>query len=547
MNSDDLEGFTWIHTEFATALHAFRGGFNEAIKKSVFDKDFLTELGITESLSSWLKHWACYISFLRRRRWFYRTWVIQEAAMAQDLLFVCNRTSFQWDRLMEIAVFISASNWTAQLSPNGEKYRGISVGSEIRRIALLRDEYQSGGPQADGPSERKAISSVAFGAKTDTELWFCYLESLLFQTRGQGACDARDKIFSMLGLAKSHTPNQIEFPIQPNYDRKVEYIYTSVTTKMLQNTPTLSTLSLVEDRSKRNLRSLPSWVPDYSHSLPWTPLTYLNYSGRFDTSLTRKESGLSPTISQNTLIVSAVRVGVISQVCEPMNEILGGPYLLPALLICLALPSIYHSTSESRVEVLAKCLIADTLGTVPDNSSMKRCFHDWLVGALALNLTNSVLDTVQRDRLMHCLRLLRTQGPQQDDLVPTIREIDSAVEGIRNFQELQRSNRDIRFSILDSVGENSKYVAFSQACSRVGDNRRLFLTSCGYLGLGPRSTDLHDEVWLFHGARVPFVLRNILAENETFVLVGETYLHGIMHGENMTEQLRREMRPIHIV
>ncbi|KKY23522.1 putative ankyrin and het domain protein [Diplodia seriata] len=57
-------------------------------------------------------------------------------------------------------------------------------------------------------------------------------------------------------------------------------------------------------------------------------------------------------------------------------------------------------------------------------------------------------------------------------------------------------------------------------------------TAGGYLGLGPKSIRKGDEVWLVQGARVPFILRTDF-EKDAQVIVGETYLHGFMHGEMM--------------
>ncbi|KAF2174182.1 hypothetical protein M409DRAFT_16452 [Zasmidium cellare ATCC 36951] len=66
--------------------------------------------------------------------------------------------------------------------------------------------------------------------------------------------------------------------------------------------------------------------------------------------------------------------------------------------------------------------------------------------------------------------------------------------------------------------------------SQMLDHRILFTTSThGYLGLGPRSLRPGDQVWLLAGAKVPHVLR--LKGNGRFELVGECYVHGIMHGE----------------
>lgn len=78
---------------------------------------------------------------------------------------------------------------------------------------------------------------------------------------------------------------------------------------------------------------------------------------------------------------------------------------------------------------------------------------------------------------------------------------------------------------------------FGRAYSRAYSGRRLFVTRKRYFGLGPASLEVGDSVFLLSGAKVPFILRPIAVEERpdnarrAFHLVGEAYVHGIMHGE----------------
>ncbi|KAI0147064.1 hypothetical protein GGR57DRAFT_506041 [Xylariaceae sp. FL1272] len=60
--------------------------------------------------------------------------------------------------------------------------------------------------------------------------------------------------------------------------------------------------------------------------------------------------------------------------------------------------------------------------------------------------------------------------------------------------------------------------------------RQFFGTTNGYMGRGLDSVQRGDIVGVFIGAKVPFVLRPT-ADNDGLYLVGECYVHGIMHGE----------------
>ena len=58
--------------------------------------------------------------------------------------------------------------------------------------------------------------------------------------------------------------------------------------------------------------------------------------------------------------------------------------------------------------------------------------------------------------------------------------------------------------------------------------RRLCLTEKGYIGLAPENAQLGDKVAILLGMPAPQILRR---QGSNFVLVGESYIHGIMQGE----------------
>lgn len=79
----------------------------------------------------------------------------------------------------------------------------------------------------------------------------------------------------------------------------------------------------------------------------------------------------------------------------------------------------------------------------------------------------------------------------------------------------------------------------STLVSTAVDDKRFFVTEKGYIGWGPKSSEVGDRVGVLLGAEVPFLLRSLTQEQpgssgekqEDFTLVGETYVHGIMDGE----------------
>ncbi|KAJ5056212.1 hypothetical protein J3E74DRAFT_294561 [Bipolaris maydis] len=60
-------------------------------------------------------------------------------------------------------------------------------------------------------------------------------------------------------------------------------------------------------------------------------------------------------------------------------------------------------------------------------------------------------------------------------------------------------------------------------------DRRIAVTEQGYLGLVPACSQIGDELYLLGGATVPFVLRQ--KNTRKFLLVGDSYIDGVMEGE----------------
>lgn len=71
------------------------------------------------------------------------------------------------------------------------------------------------------------------------------------------------------------------------------------------------------------------------------------------------------------------------------------------------------------------------------------------------------------------------------------------------------------------------------------ENQAFFITKSGYIGIGPLKTQPGDQVWVFHGGNVPFVMRRTGEEKRDcpqLRLVGDAYVQGIMDGEIMDDK-----------
>ena len=64
------------------------------------------------------------------------------------------------------------------------------------------------------------------------------------------------------------------------------------------------------------------------------------------------------------------------------------------------------------------------------------------------------------------------------------------------------------------------------------EGQRLYSTAGGRVGIAARTTKMGDKICTFNGAPVLYVLHRVEdREQEMYSLVGDTFIHGLMHGE----------------
>ncbi|KAG5767928.1 hypothetical protein H9Q72_004355 [Fusarium xylarioides] len=164
---------------------------------------------------------------LVKRPWFFRTWVIQEIALAKRAVMMCGEEETPW-RNVEIG-------WKPDFS------------SGAKGLSSSRDG------ECDHPIK---------GFDPDSHVWSLRMlgvgsdpMSILRYSRVCQTTEIRDKIYGILGLFE---PGFI--PV--DYDMPVEDIFRQLTEAVIKLTKDLSILENVG--AKRNYPNLPSWVPDFT-------------------------------------------------------------------------------------------------------------------------------------------------------------------------------------------------------------------------------------------------------------------------------------------
>jgi hypothetical protein len=98
--------------------------------------------------------------------------------------------------------------------------------------------------------------------------------------------------------------------------------------------------------------------------------------------------------------------------------------------------------------------------------------------------------------------------------------------------DIKLSERGRKVNPFPQDGGQEAEWSTSMPLLRATKVRKLVSTMMNYIGLVPELTEPADKICILSGASVPLVLRE---EGDHWVLVGESYIHGIMDSEAVTE------------
>ncbi|KAL5329271.1 hypothetical protein ACEPPN_002782 [Leptodophora sp. 'Broadleaf-Isolate-01'] len=506
--SSDLFDFSAARMTLSKALSNLDRN-DEAAIQNPLDPAFLHKIGI-ESAEDWTQMWQNYFRFFQRRRWFRRAWIVQEVALARDLTFQCGEKTLLWKDVYKLGLLLRDSGWRHNLAEGMNSNPRGGIGDEADRLLEYRDQVLNSGPK--DPKFAKMFAD-ANGASSDLELWFSYLQYMIQEIRRYQASNMKDKIYAVLGLVKGFLPPGSLEHITPDYSLPLEDIYTSVTMSILIELPILSSLGRV-------------------------PLIHLGNHTCFNASRIDPATPAPRRFLGHKLELRGRPVDSVLDFSIPLNDMRSTCYVISCIDMCLKLSKIYR-TGQDRLEVIWRTLIADTTERPPIRhpapAEYSDHFHDWMLTLMVRWFVDwehqtkshqSHMDTLERLSDSSSFAALPTRAELEDSFKLALKGTESII-----FDPLcgRPSREEARNKILQQfvsphVRSSQGFYLFDRAAKDVRSNRRLFRTREGYVGLAPDNVEYGDKLYILDGARVPFLLRG----NR---LVGEAYVHGIMHGE----------------
>jgi hypothetical protein len=339
--------------------------------------------------------------------------------------------------------------------------------------------------------------------------------SLLNRFRPYKATDPRDKIFALFGL----TSTSFEGGMHPDYGLDVTDCYKRTALSILstyRNRDLFSTTRTTTAVSQR----LPSWVPDWTTADSTASLLGLNVPDKSDLPKFSASNGSTfrANVCQDVLLLSGHTVDQIQH-----------------LGAVLTLPKLYFADHDHSIDS-----VRDAARFFWNNLEAGTVYIDVLLewDKMALAAEHLKYPTGEDPLRVYCWTLCAgdfLEGPEHAcrhfmKWRTTLRVPRRLRQfGLHKVRGLYKVAFPLAVKVFsDLKGKNRAFPATMNASL----NRRLARSSNGYLALVPADSRVGDSFFLLRGGRVPFVCRPRGSEWE---LVGDSYVHGTMHGEAWEE------------
>ncbi|CAO2647795.1 Nn.00g087170.m01.CDS01 [Neocucurbitaria sp. VM-36] len=548
----DLGRFYDLHVELCDAINAYlaeRGPGN--IGDGWTRYNFHTRLKL-EHVEDKLD-WRGYAQFFRERTWFTRAWIMQEIYFTPDAVFMFANLLPDLELLTRVAQFLRVTGLASQLtrfdewedidsnSEEAPENSGIRMtpGAWLENMHNARQQMIGIGTLSwlDNVARKLDSGSLKIAAYT----FWAYS---LGQLRHLNATDKRDKVFATFGFIQTALQPLKLVPdcrIIPDYTKSLAQVYEDTMRVLLMETADLSILSEVQDPSTTLLHGLPSWVPDFSATLHQSLFHSGRYS-RYNASTCAVPRGKPTSVRFNLslsplLILRGSSVDIIKVAQTPnarntsisaslsilefrKKEIVGWRDLLD------------HANAydlRSKWRALFHTLLArhqDGIEALPVTAKQFKAYMTEYIYALHQTSNHSERTRVD-DEVWRMFPDINHANSANQDILPSKQEIQAFISLYEHCLEHRQDMTEADLAFVNNTATDARH--FENVMGKYGINRRLFVTHEGRLGLGPRSVQEGDEVWLVQEARMLFTVRPMAAGE--YQLIGETYMYGCMDGE----------------
>lgn len=466
--------------------------------------------------------------------WFSRVWVLQEVAMAQTAILIYGSETLPWDRLEkfnEMCQIDTVGRWTNALA-------SIARANDSTTKQLLASRYITA--HVHLISRLKASGSSLGGSASP------FGDALLLtQTRTCQATFQKDKVLSLFAFLSPELRSALVNFDNGKYHDTATFYHKIAQFELGQclNMDFLEAAGL-RQRSESHA-ALPSWVPDWTVTLFNQELWLLNkVKFRLDGQLlyaASKNSQACAKVNEKSEGLLEVKVRIIDTIVDtgkPFDWTIqsdhpdhAGQGRFGDVKAMIQLSQERYSKVKSSLEMSEYCrthygssfdaackqtLVAGIMqiGDGSNDGGKQRRATDDELDQLYANYFD-FMDILLNNTLHEALERLEQGRPEMSD-----------------FSTLT--------SFLDALSKSSQAQKLLQQIQDACKRRVFFVTDDGYMGLGPQglgTAQVGDKICVVQGCHVPFVIRPHTTEpsgEQSYQLVGEAYVHGLMDGEAMT-------------
>ena len=524
------------------------GGRNADVRKipNFWEPGVLEQMGLPSAVDD---RWHVLARFWDRR-WFHRTWVVQEAAAANSQRFWWGATDLDVQMLTDVSKFILQSQLPlfARRNASGTLYNTNEwftlrrkIGESIAKIQSFKHLVFTQPGEIDGQpylmdSYDLQCTAVGGPKMIDGKLrkdCMRYWANMLETNRTFDASDRRDYIYATLGIIDTGAMNRdwSMTGIVVDYTKSVAEVYTDAAKRIMEASKCVNLISLAQDPQMRREHDLPSWVPDFSARGEMPIMLPRARRWSLMPNLYKMAHSVPGSLSSSfevqddlrTLRVQGIRLDEVLKIGESHYDLYNGGMWEKVGQILLSRPS--FAPHESRIESLWRTMIANSSMSEDDIAPLDTAalFKLFVTYSLAMRALNDPthLDKLPTWQKLTDMELAACNYDNEAASLPSFEYVRDRVEySKRVIKELEAggappkdANTGYRAGLFGNAAECMYY-------------RRILVNKSGYLGFGPMSTMPGDEVWLLPGMPLPTILRKVDGEGSGYKVLGESYLHG---------------------
>ncbi|KAF9696142.1 hypothetical protein EKO04_005792 [Ascochyta lentis] len=296
------------------------------------------------------------------------------------------------------------------------------------------------------------------------------------------ATDPRDKVYGLLGLARSRYENVVS----ADYTQTVEAAFETATIQMIQQTESLEVLSHIPSVEPK--LTLPSYVPDWT--VYYKKLEHFSWLG-----------WLSSIHTYDACKSEAARLTIVCHGCVQLKGI-----------------------TVDEIDMMSSTSVLDG----------KAGFSDALFSCIGLRNARAQSSGYQICDSDFWSAICGSQWYYVNESGISIQRITATeFQASGLLEKLTAWSSNSMSDFWEEYDQNPEVRNFGKLYGSVRVGRNFVITKNGRPAWCPRTCQKGDTIAVLAGGTVPFVLRKV--ENEKYRFIGDAYVQGIMDGEAVDE------------